>query len=809
MTIFSPLKSRASAWAAGLTARRLLLLLAGLLVGGVLAAGIVATLAFRALPDLAQITDYKPKQPLRVYTSDGVEIGQFGTERRTYVPIGQIPKLMQDAVLAIEDSRFREHGGIDTFGVMRALVANLSRTRSQGASTITQQVARTFYLSSSKTYTRKVREMLLAMKIETQLSKEKILELYMNQIYLGQRSYGFEAAAQTYFGKSMNELTVAEAAMLAGLPQNPAYANPVTNFDRARKRQLLVLDRMRDTGVITNDGFESAKAQTLDVRRSTQPLLHAEYVAEMARQAVHAQYGEEAYTLGLKVTTSIRAADQTAAYKALRKGLLDYDRRQVWRGPEDSEDLPADAAAGDPAVSQVLADYDDDEDLRVAVVTEAGPKLVVATLASGDVVRITGDGLRPGQSGLLAKAADDVRIERGSVVRVMQRVNNAWSLAQWPEVQGAIVSMDPRSAQVRAMVGGFDFAQGQVNHVTQAWRQPGSSFKPFLYSAALEHGVMPATEINDAPLSLPAADNGGKAWNPQNSDGQFDGPMTLRRALAKSKNLVTIRLVQMLGPDVARQWASQFGFDIDKQPDNLTLALGSGATTPLQMASAYSVLANGGFRVDPQIVERVTDMRDSVLFDATPAVQDDTTRVVPERNVFVTSSLLNEVTRSGTAAQAQAQLKRPDIYGKTGTTNDAVDAWFAGFQPNLVAVVWMGYDTPRSLGSRESGGGLSLPVWIDYMSHALKGTPVVALGSPAGVEQINGDWVYTEWAMGGNVTQIGITDYVPVPPPGSDGALQPVSPTSPVVYDRPAPTPAAPAPIRTPKLDMPQYDMPR
>ncbi|MDB6002147.1 MAG: penicillin-binding protein family, partial [Rhizobacter sp.] len=506
----------------------------GFVLGGLIAAAIGTAVVVQQLPDLSQITDYKPKQPLRVFTSDGVEIAQFGTERRYYVPIAQIPKLMQDAVLAIEDSRFREHGGVDPWGVMRAVVANFAHTRSQGASTITQQVARTFYLSSRKTYTRKVREMLLAMKIEHQLSKDEILELYMNQIFLGQRAYGFEAAAQTYFGKPMAELSVAEAAMLAGLPQNPTYANPVSNYDRARKRQLLVLDRMRDTQVITGAQYEQARADRLTVRRSVQTLLHAEYVAEIARQAVVAKYGDEAYTHGFKVTTSLRSADQQAAYKALRKGLLDFDRRQPWRGPEDSEVLPEDATAGDAAVVEALADHEDDEDLRVALVTEAGPKEVQATLVTGEVVKVTGDGLRQGLAGLSAKATDELRIERGSVVRLFSRGTKGWAIAQWPEVQGALVSLDPRSAQVRAMVGGFDFSNGQFNHVTQAWRQPGSSFKPFLYSAALEHGVMPASEINDAPLDLPASATGGKVWNPQNSDGQYDGPITLRRALAKS-----------------------------------------------------------------------------------------------------------------------------------------------------------------------------------------------------------------------------------------------------------------------------------
>lgn len=749
-----------------------------------------ATLLYQRQPDLTALTDYRPKQPLRVFTADGVEIGQFGSERRYLVPISDIPKQMQDAVLAIEDVRFREHIGVDARGVVRAFLTNLWRSRrSQGASTITQQVARTFYLSSRKSYVRKINEMLLAVKIERQLSKDQVLGLYMNQIFLGHRAYGFEAASRTYFNKPMSALTLAECAMLAGLPQNPIHANPITNFARAQQRQRQVLDRMVDAGMVTAAQAAAARDEELHIRVQGDTSLHAEHAAEMVRQAVYARFGDETYTQGLTVVTTLRASDQQAAWRALRKGVLDFDRRQPWRGPEDQEDLPENK--GDDAIVKALSDAVDDEDLRVAVVTEAGPQQVVATLATGEVVRLRGEALRPVAAALAARAPSDLAIRRGAVIRVAQDTpGGAWSVRQWPEVQGAFVALEPGSGHVRALVGGFDFHHNQFNHASAAWRQPGSTFKPFLYSAALEKAVMPATLVNDAPLALPGAD--GAAWDPQNSDGRYDGPITLRQALAKSKNLVTIRLVQLLGPDAARQWTGRFGFDPEQQPDNLTLALGAGQTTPMQLASAYGTLANGGYRIAPTLIQRITDARGQVLFEAEAPEVDESQRSVPARNVFVTNSLLNEVTRTGSAARAQAQLQRPDLYGKTGTTNDAVDAWFAGFQPRLVAVAWMGYDTPRSLGDRVFGASLALPVWIDFMRTALKDVPVEAPDAPDGVLQIGGDWTYVEWAFGGARTQVGL-DEAPLPSPTASAAS--AAPSAPPAPAPPPAPPSAPAPI--------------
>lgn len=756
------------------------------LIVGLLCAAIAATFLYRRQPDLTELTDYRPKQPLRVYTRDGIEIGQFGAERRYLLPIGQIPRQLQDAVLAVEDKRFREHIGVDARGVVRAVLTNLWQSRrSQGGSTITQQVARTFYLSSRKTYIRKLSEMLLALKIERQLSKDQVLELYMNQIFLGHRAHGFEAASQTYFGKTLTALSLAENAMLAGLPQNPIHANPITNFGRARQRQLQVLDRMRTAGLITADEAAAARDEPLQIRSGRDVGLHAEHAAEMVRQIVFERFGESAYTLGLQVTTTLQAGDQHAARRAVRHGLLAHDARQRYRGPEDHEDLPADA--DDAEVAQRLAEHADDDDLRVAIVTAASPERVIATLATGESVEVRGDGLRQAQASLSPRAEGRTAIRRGAIIRLMRTpgAQEPWAIRQWPEVEGALVATEPGTGRVRALVGGFDFGRNQFNHAARAWRQPGSTIKPFLVSAALEQRVMPATLLNDAPLSLPGG-TGEPDWDPRNADGRFDGPVTLRDALARSRNIATIRLVQMLGPAAARDWAARFGFDPATQPADLTFALGAGQTTPLQLATAYGVLANGGHLVPPRLIERIVDARGQVLFEAGPVELVDEERVISPRNAFVTSSLLNEVMRSGTGARAQVALKRQDLYGKTGTTNNTVDAWFAGFHPSLAVVVWMGHDRPRSLGPRASGGALSLPVWIDFMDHALQGVPMHTPRAPDDVIAKDGDWVYIEWTFGGAHARIGFEETATAPapsPPASAVPVVPVVPAAPVGPD--------------------------
>ncbi len=745
---------------------------------------IVMALAYPNLPDISDLAEYRPKLPLRVYSAEGDLIGEFGEERRNFTPIKEIPKVLTDAVLAIEDARFYQHGGVDYVGVVRAGLANVSRAKSQGASTITMQVARNVYLSSEKTFTRKIYEILLTYKLEHLLTKDEILEIYMNQIFLGNRAYGFASAADTYFGKPLKEITTAEAAMLAGLPKAPSTYNPISNFQRARARQLHIIDRMLENGYITAEEAAEAKKQELKIKSGNgqrDPSRgHADFVAETVRQLVYAQYGDETYTRGLNVYTTIRSGDQEVAYNALRKGILDFERRQAYRGPEKFIELPADPSEREEAIDDALAEHPDNGDLLAAVVLEAGPRKVVATRQSGELIEITGEGLRVAQAGLFSRAPPKVKIRRGAIIRIMKTPKNTWEILQLPEVEGAFVSMDPRNGSIKALVGGFDFSKNKFNHVTQAWRQPGSSFKPFIYSAALEKGFTPATVVNDAPLFFEPELTGGQPWEPKNYDGGFEGPMPLRRGMAKSKNMVSIRVLHAIGSRYAQDWVTRFGFDADKHPPYLTMALGAGSVTPMQMAAGYSVFANGGYRVDPWLISKITEQKGRVLVETKPPVPDESLRAVDARNAFVISTLLQEVTRSGTAMRAQAALKRPDLYGKTGTTNDSMDAWFAGYHPTLTAVTWIGYDTPRKLGDRETGGGLSLPVWISYMEHALKDVPVQELPPPEGVVHAGIDWIYEEYAKDGGVLSLGL-DEMPTVMPSTD-LLQmppPLSPTTP------------------------------
>jgi penicillin-binding protein 1A len=721
------------------------------------------------LPPLNGLMDYRPKVPLRVYSSDNVLMGEFGEEKRNFLPIAEIPKVMRDAVLAIEDARFYRHGGVDYKGILRAGLANFGESRSQGASTITMQVARNFYLPTEKTFTRKIYEILLALKIESLLSKDQILELYMNQIYLGQRAYGFAAAAETYFGKPLKDLSVAEAAMLAGLPKAPSAYNPLRNLKRSTIRQQYILTRMLENGFITQDVFETAKNEQLSFRGKAAIPHEGQYVAEAARSMMYEQYGPDAYTRGLNVYTSVRMSDQVAATKALRKGLMDFDRRQAWRGPEAFIDLPSDPKQTDVRVAEALEDHPDSDNIHAAVVLSASLKQVTLLLQNGESIDVGPDGLHGLGGALSEKAQPKQQVRRGAVVRVVQGHDNKWQIVQLPEVEGALVALEPKTGAVRAMAGGFDFERNKFNHVTQAWRQPGSSFKPFIYSASLEKGFTPSTTINDGPLFFDAATTGGQPWEPKNYDGKFEGPMSMRRALAKSKNMISIRILKSIGAKYAQDWITRFGFEASKHPAYLTMALGAGSVTPMQMADGYAVFANGGYRVNPTLVLKVTDIRGHILAQAKPVVLDESMRAIDARNAFLMSSLLQEVTRSGTAAKAQATLKRPDLYGKTGTTNDSMDAWFAGYTPRLVAVVWIGHDTPRKLGDKETGGGLALPIWIDYMQTALRGVPVEEPTAPEGVVNVGGEWYYEEYTRGTGVRELsGEADSGDAAPPQSD-----------------------------------------
>ncbi|MBI1892274.1 MAG: penicillin-binding protein 1A [Burkholderiales bacterium] len=730
--------------------------IAGLFVAGILVLAFILSMAYPNLPALDTLTDYRPKIPLRVYSADNVLIGEFGEERRNMMRIRDIPDVMKKAVLAIEDDRFYEHGGVDYQGVIRAALHNLMGGSKQGASTITQQVARNFFLTSEQTLKRKVYEMLLAWKIEQNLTKDQILEVYMNQIYLGQRAYGFSSAAQIYFGKKLKDVTVAEAAMLAGLPKAPSAYNPVANPRRAKARQQYIIERMYQLGYITEGQYEKAKAEELRVKTNINEFgVHAEYIAEMVRQLVYEQFKEDTYTRGLNVFTTITKSDQDAAYLALRKGVMDYEKRHGYRGPEGYMDIPASKEEADNAIEVELADHPDSDDIVAAVVLSASPKEVQAVLASGEEITINGAGLTFGANALTEKAPPNKRIRRGAIIRVSQE-GKTWSISQMPEVESAFVAANTEDGSIRALVGGFDFNRNKFNHVTQAWRQPGSSFKPFIYSASLEKGLSPSTVINDAPISFDGGQTGGQAWEPKNYDGKYDGPMPMRRGLAKSKNMISIRILHKIGAKYGQEFTTRFGFDAEKNPPYLTLALGAGAVTPLQMAGAYAVFANGGYKINPYIITKVTDNSGKVLVETTPEkAGNDANRVIDERNAFLMDSMMRDVVKSGTATRALV-LKRPDLAGKTGTTNDSFDAWFAGYHPKIVGVAWIGFDQPKNLGNRETGGGLALPIWIGYMQKTLKDVPVVEREIPEGLIQVGNEYYYAENPPGSGVRSLGM-----------------------------------------------------
>jgi penicillin-binding protein 1A len=730
---------------------------------GVLVLVFALAMAYPNLPALDTITDYRPKMPLRIFTADNVLIGEFGEERRTLVHFKDIPDVMKKAVLSIEDDRFYEHSGIDYLGIMRAAFRNATGGARQGASTITQQVARNFFLSSEQTFKRKAYEAMLAWKIEKNLTKDQILELYMNQIYLGQRAFGFQSAAQIYFGKDLRDITVAEAAMLAGLPKAPSAYNPVVNPTRAKTRQQYILVRMHQLGYISDAQFAQAKVEPLKIKTDSAAFgVHAEYVAEMARQLVYEQFKEDTYTRGLNVFTTITKADQDAAYLALRRGVMDYERRRAYRGPESFIDLPSGKAAADEAIEAELAEHPDSDNIIAAVVLQASSTQVQAAIASGETITLSGSGLAFAKAWLSDKAAPNRRVRRGAVIRVMQDDESKWLITQMPEVESAFVAANTEDGAIRALVGGFDFNRNKFNHVTQAWRQPGSSFKPFIYSASLERGLSPATIINDAPISFDAGQTGGQAWEPKNYDSKYDGPMTMRRGLQQSKNMISIRILNKIGARYGQEYAARFGFDPERNPAYLTLALGAGATNPLQMAGAYAVFANGGYRVSPYLISKVTDSDGKVLSEARPArAGDEANRVIDARNAFLMDSMLKDVVRHGTANKAMA-LKRTDLAGKTGTTNDSIDAWFAGYQPKLVGIAWMGYDKPRNLGARETGGGLALPIWIGYMQKALKDQPMVEREVPAGLVQYGAEYYYAETPPGSGVEALDVGQPPPV-----------------------------------------------
>ena len=715
--------------------------LVGIPLAAVLLGAIVAAFIWVQLPALDTLTDYQPHQPLRVLSADGQLIGEFGAERRRFVPLKDIPKPMQDALLAVEDSDFWTHSGIDFGGIARAFFRNLTHSGPlHGASTITQQLARDTYLSKEQRWTRKIVEALLAIKIEHALSKQQILEIYMNQIYLGNRAYGFAAAAERYYGKTLDKLSTAEVALLIGLPKNPNGLNPALYPERARRRQAVVLERLASVNLITAAQAKAAREQPLAIQRPRRLAGVADHAAEQVRAEIVARYGEDAYTRGLTVTTTLLYAEQAAAQQALRHALFELERRQPFRGPEATVPLP-EGDGLDDALDAAFDAHPDLGELRTAVLLEQDKTTAKLVLADGERITLKGAALRPLQGA-----------RRGAVVRVIES-NKQWQLSQTPQAEGAVVTLDPATGAIRALVGGFDFARNQFNSATQAWRQPGSAFKPFVYSALIEQGGWAGTLVSDEPFVQ-------GDWSPRNYDGQYEEALTLRQGLARSKNMVTIRVAQALGPQRVRGWAAKFGLDEERQPLNLTIALGTGDVTPLQMAQAYGAFANAGQLPTGWLIQKVQDAQGETIWQADPPKPRT---AVSARNAFMTSQLLAAVTREGTGARASAMLGRWDLYGKTGTTNDAVDAWFCGFQAARAGAVWIGYPKPRSLGERESGGGLALPVWAATMAVALKGQPNMLLAPPedGGLVKVGDDWFYSEFAGDLAIARIGVAASAP------------------------------------------------
>ncbi len=710
-------------------------LLVSTAVAGALVFVFIVVIVYPTLPSLEVLTDYQPKVPLRVYSSEGLLIGEFGEERRAVVKIEAVPKEMREAILAAEDERFYQHGGVDYVGVIRAALSNfVSGGARQGASTITMQVARNFFLSKEKTLTRKFNEMLLAFKIEHSLSKDQILELYVNQIYLGQRAYGFAAAAQIYFGKTLDQLSIAETAMLAGLPKAPSSFNPVVNPKRAKLRQQYVLRRMRELNFISDAQWQEADKQVLTVKKYVNEFaVKADHFAEMVRQVLYERFQDDIYTRGFRVYTTLSAAHQTAAYAAVRSGVIAYDHRHGYRGAESYVELGAQPT--DEDFEDALQDEAESDDIYPALVLEAGARTVKVYRKGGEIVEISAEGLKFAQKMLGDKAPANQRLRRGAIVRIQKGDKGHWQITQLPKVEAALVSMDPADGAIRALVGSFDFGRNKYNHVTQALRQPGSSFKPFIYSSALEKGFTPATIINDAPLVFDASQTGSEPWAPRNFDGKFEGPMRLRTGLVKSKNLVSVRILQAVTPQYAQDYITRFGFDAKYHPPYLTMALGAGNVTPLQMVGAYGVFANGGYRVPPYFIARIEDVKGNIVVQARPERAGETAeRAIDARNAFIMTHMLQDVVRMGTATRAM-QLGRTDLAGKTGTTNDFVDAWFCGFGTGLVAVAWIGFDNPHTLGHNETGSQAALPMWMGYMGKVMKGVEEPPRVIPGGVVQ--------------------------------------------------------------------------
>lgn len=734
------------------------IVVAGLTLAGALAAGGLYLYLSPQLPSADVLRDVRYQVPLRVYSRDGKLLAEYGEMRRSPVKLGDVPDLMIKAVLAAEDDRFYEHPGVDYQGILRAawhLVTTGQKT--QGGSTITMQVARNFFLGREKTYLRKLTEIMLSLKIEHEFSKDEILELYLNKIYLGQRAYGIAAAAQVYYGKDLSKLSLAQMAMLAGLPKAPSRFNPVADPPRALERRNYVLGRMRAVGYINEQTYRTALQEHDDaVLHSLTIEAEAPYLGEMARSNAVARFGDDAYTAGYKIVTTIDTRLQAAANAALHDTLKDYDRRHGYRGPEARATLPPNA--GPKQWAAALGDRDAVGGMQAGLVLEVGVSDAKVFLKDGILINIPWTGMEwasryisDDQIGPAPQSPGEV-VKQGDIIRVERQHDGQWQLAQVPGVEGALVALRPEDGSISAIVGGFDFSRSKFNRVTRATRQPGSSFKPFIYSAALEQGMTPATIVNDAPVVF---DDPGleDTWRPENYTGKFFGPTRLREALVHSRNLVSIRVLRAIGIDFALDYVSRFGFDKSTLPHNLSLALGSGAVTPLDLASGYTVFANGGYRVMPYFIDHIEDADGKILTTAKPErvcndcinlpadqakLKHVAPRVITAQNAYLMTSMMRDVIRRGTGQRANA-LGRHDIAGKTGTTNDQRDAWFAGFNPEVVSVAWVGFDDTHPLGNAETGGRAALPMWIDFMRTALQGIPDHPPEQPPGLVTVRID----------------------------------------------------------------------
>ena len=735
------------------------------IIGVICVAGLIVALASPKLPQVSELVDYTPKLPLRIMTADGILIGEFGEEKRKVVEFKNTPKVLIDAILAAEDDKFFEHRGIDLAGMARSAINNILKgAKAQGGSTITMQVARNFYLSSEKTFTRKIYEILLAMEIERNLTKEQILELYLNKIYLGKRAYGFGSAAFVYFGKRLDKINIAEAAMLAGLPKAPSKFNPYSNYQRSIVRQRYVLNRMYKLGKITLSEYQKNYELKLVLNKGKEkvnPLkssVPADHVAEMVRQKLFSEFKEKTYELGLTVFTTIKSKEQIAAKAAVDKAVINYTFKSTYEGPEGFLKLPGKNVPLNQEIENYLVKQNKIGVFYPGVIKRIkNSTLQIIAKEIGEINIRINDEVRAYMNRTLSSSGK-TKLKVGSIVWVIQRSDgkNKYKLTNKPKVEGSIVAIQTNNGAIKALVGGYDFYSNKYNRAIQAYRQPGSAIKPFIFGAALEKGISANTIVNDLPVNFDAESTGGVLWEPSNFNDVYLGPISIKEALTKSQNMVSIRLIKRIDPSFAQGYIRRFGFESARNPPYFTLALGAGAVTPLQLAVGYSIIANGGFYVKPYFIDRIVDSEGRLVRRYEPIRSgDEKLRVIDARHAFIINNILSEVIKTGTGKKARS-LGRPDLAGKTGTTNDAFDAWFAGYQPTLAAITWFGFDSPESLGKNQTGSAVALPIWIDFMRHALKNVPVTFPVEPPGIVRINDDLFTQDTTPPGGILSIDV-----------------------------------------------------